>query len=174
MADDDTLTQVIASLERTLSHIQDKLHNAHVLNGGFDRLMERIENIEDTQVKILDEVENVKKTIYDPDNGIYSRIKDGDDALEKNLHVLDKTIVEIKLNSENEAKSMSEVDETVKQSLELVKKDMKDLETLKPKVAELDKWKSAVNKIVFAVAIPITTTFGKILYDFFSAHVLLK
>ena len=174
MADDDTLAQVIASLERTLSHIQDKLHNAHVLNGGFDRLMERIQSIEDTQVKILDEVEIVKKTIYDPDNGIYSRIKDNNTEITENLHELDKTIIEIKLKRDSETKITAEADAVIKQSLELVKRDIKDFETLKPKVEEFSKWKSNVNKVVLAIAVPVITTFAKVLYDFFALHVLLK
>lgn len=174
MTEEEALKQVITSLERTLSHIQDKLKSAHVLNGGFDLLMERVTGIEESQNKILTEVENVKKTIYDPDNGIYSRIKEGDENTIQRFYGLDKTINEIKIHHEVDEKASAELEEDVKLALENMKKDLEKVETLKPKVDEIDKWKTNMNKVLFAIALPILTTFGKVIYDFFALHVQLK
>lgn len=93
MKDDDALRSVIESLDKTLGHIQDKLKSAHVLNGGFDRLMEKVVSIEGTQEKILGEVNTIKETIYDPDEGIYSRIKGASDDAEDLVQGLDKAMI---------------------------------------------------------------------------------
>jgi uncharacterized protein Yka (UPF0111/DUF47 family) len=163
MKDDEPLKAVIDSLERTLLHIQEKLKSAHVLNGGFDRLMEKVDSIEGTQEKILGELNTVKVTIYDPDTGIYSRIKAVDDRNDERAHAIDKSIAEIKV-------SQDKLVETTKNHAEEVQK-VKDLEK---KVDDLSKWKSNTGKIVWAVVVPVVTTFGKIIYDFLAAHVQLK
>lgn len=163
MKEDAALKAVIDSLERTLNHIQEKLKSAHVLNGGFDRLMEKVDSIEGTQEKILGELNTVKATIYDPDTGIYSRIKAVDDRNDERAHAIDKTISEIKVSQEKIA-------ETTKNHSDEVQK-VKELEK---KVEDLSKWKANANKIVWAVVVPVVTTFGKIIYDFLAAHVQLK
>lgn len=162
MKDDPTLKAVIDSLERTLGHIQEKLKSAHVLNGGFDRLMEKVESIEGTQEKILGELNTVKITIYDPDEGIYSRIKAVDDRSDERAHTLDKSISELKVEH-------NKTSDTTKLHAEEVDK----IEDLEKKIDELSKWKSNVTKIIWAVLVPIATTFGKIIYDFLAAHVQL-
>lgn len=163
MKDDAALKAVIDSLERTLGHIQEKLKSAHVLNGGFDRLMEKVDSIEGTQEKILGELNTVKATIYDPDTGIYSRIKAVDDRGDERGHAFDKSISEIKV-------AQDKISETTKEHADEVEK-VKDLEK---KVEELTKWKATANKIIWAIVVPIVTTFGKIIYDFLAAHVQLK
>lgn len=160
--DDPTLVAVIDRLETVLGSIQEKLKSAHVMNGGFDRLMEKIDTIETTQEKILGEMNGVKATIYDPDTGIYSRIKAVDDRSDERIHSLDKSISELKSDQKKS-------DETLqKQALEVDK--VKELEK---KVDELTKWKANATKMIYAIVVPIATTFGKIIYDFISQHVQL-
>ncbi len=160
MKDDAALKAVIDSLERTLGHIQDKLKSAHVLNGGFDRLMEKVESIEGTQEKILGELNTVKATIYDPDTGIYSRIKAVDDRSDERTHALDKAISDLKTEQGKTAEATKKHDVEVDKVKELEKK-----------VEEFTKWKANVTKIIWAIVVPIATTFGKIIYDFLASHV---
>lgn len=162
MSDDDLLKQALFNLERTLDQVQQKLGASHVLNGGFDRLMEKVNKIEDTQDKILGEVNSLKSTVYDPDVGIFSRIKAAGESNADKVHILDKAITEIKIKQEEDIK------DTVK-----FEQDIERIDDISDKVDDLVRWKGNLNKIIWAIAVPFATTFGKILYDFFAQHVNL-
>lgn len=60
----------------------EKALDSHVLNGGFDTLFNKVDQIErcqehmtSQQKQIANKVESIHDAIYDPDDGIYSRIK---------------------------------------------------------------------------------------------------
>lgn len=163
MSEEEALRVALFNLERTLTQVQDKLRNAHVLNGGFDLLMEKIAKIEDVQDKILDDVNDLKKTMYDPDDGLFSRIKTTDDASSERVHTLDKTVAELKTRLEDDVEDIEKLDNRVEA-----------IESLTDQVEDLTKWKSNITKLIWAVVVPIATTFVKVLYDFFVAHVQLK
>ena len=146
MRDERALREVIDSLSKTLDHIQEKLKHAHVLNGGFDVLMEKITNIEDRQTQYAQQVADIHTSIYEPDKGLHARIASKAE---------DEVVNEIKVKVENKA-------------------DEKEVEELKRKVSELEKWKSNISKIVLAGLVPLVTTFLKFMYDFAAAHVILK
>lgn len=74
MRDERTLRAVIDSLGRTLEHIQDKLKQAHVLNGGFDLLMEKIAGIEEKQAIKSQQITDIHTALYDPDKGLHARL----------------------------------------------------------------------------------------------------
>jgi hypothetical protein len=79
------LAEHLARQDTVLEKLDKKLEDAHVLNGGFDSLMEKVSKIDsielglkevktcvDTQGKTLDEVH---KAIYDKDEGLYQKVK---------------------------------------------------------------------------------------------------
>ena len=79
------LAEHLARQDTVLEKLDKKLEGAHVLNGGFDSLMEKVSKIDaietglkevktcvDTQGKTLDEVH---KAIYDKDEGLYQKVK---------------------------------------------------------------------------------------------------
>jgi hypothetical protein len=83
-----TTTQIVEHLtaqDQVLEKLTKKLDDAHVMNGGFDSMMEKVSKIDaiesglkdvktcvDTQGKTLDEVH---KAIYDKDEGLYQKVK---------------------------------------------------------------------------------------------------
>ena len=79
------LAEHLARQDTVLEKLDKKLEDAHVLNGGFDSLMEKVSKIDaietglkevktcvDTQGRTLDEVH---KAIYDKDEGLYQKVK---------------------------------------------------------------------------------------------------
>lgn len=91
-----TTAELAEHLERqdaVLEKLDKKLEDAHVLNGGFDNLMKQVAKIDaiesglgevkgavsklqdcqDAQGKKLDEVHTA---VYDPEKGLYSKVKD--------------------------------------------------------------------------------------------------
>jgi hypothetical protein len=77
-----------------LQNIQQKLDKSAALNGGFDKLLFKIDVIENNQNQMSDKVDKIHDAIYHPDDGLFARInKNKTDQLESiskiEMHVLD-------------------------------------------------------------------------------------
>jgi hypothetical protein len=59
---------------KALQSIQKKLEASAALNGGFDKLLYKIDSIENNQVQIGNKVDKIHEAIYHPDDGIFARI----------------------------------------------------------------------------------------------------
>lgn len=76
---------VAATLEaqdRMLERLEEKLEKP-VLNGGFDKLVAKVEKIEtvteslrDAQVEAKKKIDAIHVAVYDPDTGLYTKVKD--------------------------------------------------------------------------------------------------
>ena len=69
---DDILKIVLQKVE----NMEHKITSAKSLNGGFDKLTNDVEHIKEAQREVLDAVKGVKQTIYEPDSGLFSRVKE--------------------------------------------------------------------------------------------------
>ena len=69
---DDILRIVLQKVE----NMENKISQAKSLNGGFDTLMIEVTHIKETQDDILDGVRGVKQNLYEPDSGLFSRVKE--------------------------------------------------------------------------------------------------
>ena len=69
---DDLLKIVLEKVEK----VENKISNAKSMNGGFDKLLNEVEHIKKTQKDILDGVRGVKQNLYEPDSGLFSRVKE--------------------------------------------------------------------------------------------------
>lgn len=91
MSDDDK-----KQLLDLLGEIQSKLTSSIIMNGGFERLMEKVNKIESTQDKIILEVNQLKDIVYEPNQGIFSRIKEVEIETTEKIHKLEKESYELK------------------------------------------------------------------------------
>jgi hypothetical protein len=66
----------VNELAAILSRIDAKIQNAKALNGGFDALMVKVESIEDSQQQMVNQIEKLSQSMYDPDEGIFARHKE--------------------------------------------------------------------------------------------------
>jgi len=67
-------SDVNESSVRLLHNIHKKLDDSPALNGGFDRLLYKIDGIEKSQVQIVEKVDMIHEAIYHPDDGLFARI----------------------------------------------------------------------------------------------------
>lgn len=58
-----------------MTDIQAKVLSSAVLNGGFDNLVFKIENIEQSQSGMSDKVNMIHEALYKPDDGFFARVK---------------------------------------------------------------------------------------------------
>jgi len=57
-----------------LHNIHKKLDDSPALNGGFDKLLYKIDGIEKSQIQIVEKVDMIHEAIYHPDDGLFARI----------------------------------------------------------------------------------------------------
>jgi hypothetical protein len=133
---DEILKIVLDKVEK----METKISNAKSMNGGFDKLMIEVEHIKDTQNDILDGVRGVKQNLYEPDSGLFSRVKE----------------------LESEAKIRNAYVQETKPALEFAKelqlwkkkadKDLEDFEKMQIEFAKLQDWKAGAQKVIWLIA----------------------
>ena len=96
-------------LMNLLTDIQSKLTSSTIMNGGFERLMEKVTKIETTQDKIIVDVNQLKEIVYEPEQGIFSKIKDCEIDLNEKIHRLEKESYELKFENNYMKNSLSKI-----------------------------------------------------------------
>ena len=163
------------SLEELIRRMSSKVENASILNGGYDELREEIKEIKSSQFKVMSdlgnvhkelpeiksEIKEIKKSIYDPDNGLYTRIRESNaDSLRRETmlqKVSDKaTTIESKIDS-LELK-FAPIEKTTAQLKEIAGSNLEEL-------SSITKTKNNINKIWWAVVLAFAAGLGKIILD---------
>ena len=133
---DEILKVVLEKVEK----MEAKISNAQSMNGGFDKLLMEVGHIKDTQVSVLEAVRGVKQNLYEPDSGLFSRVK------------------ELEMESARRQEYITETKPIVGQHQELllwkkqVDKEVNEVEDLRLEVAKLQDWKSGMQKVIWLVA----------------------
>jgi hypothetical protein len=133
---DEILKIVLQKVEK----MEDKISNAKSMNGGFDKLLIEVEHIKETQSAVLEGVRGVKKNLYEPDSGLFSRVK------------------ELEMESARRMEYIVETKPIVGQHQELLhwkreaQKDLDEVEGLRLEVAKLQDWKSGMQKVIWLLA----------------------
>lgn len=142
-----------------LNTLENKLNHT-VFNGGFDTLLNNVEMIERQQKQLLEKFEELNAVIYEPDNGLFSRIKRAENLYSDEIKDLKRNVVEMKdwrRNLEDEDSG----------ALVRIEKNIKILD-------DLSVWKNTVTKAVVAALGTVGLMFVKTIWDFISNHVVLK
>ena len=133
---DDLLKIVLQKVE----NMEHKITSAKSLNGGFDKLAGDVEHIKEAQREVLDAVRGVKQTLYEPDSGLFSRVK------------------ELETESERRKEFIIESKPALEFSKELAvwkrqaDKDLADFEKLQIEFAKLQDWKNGAQKVIWLIA----------------------
>lgn len=59
-----------------IDEINKKLSSSAALNGGFDTLLYKIDKIEQSQGQLVNKVDKIHDAIYDPNDGIFSKLSE--------------------------------------------------------------------------------------------------
>jgi len=135
-----TETEIYKLLLEKLERVESKVVNSPAMNGGFDKLLNEVEHIKDSQAEVLDAVKGVKKSLYEPDSGLYSRVK------------------QLEVESERRLEYIQESKPALEFSKELVvwkkqaDKELEQFEALQIEFAKLQDWKANMQKVIWLVA----------------------
>lgn len=99
-----------------LDDIQKKLSNSSALNGGFDTLLYKIDKIEQSQGQLVAKVDKIHDAIYDPQDGIFSKLSEY--KLENNveLNKVTQELVELQIWKEQKNKEEIKDDQFISSS----------------------------------------------------------
>jgi len=164
--------EALESTKKQMLEMQNRIMAAPAMNGGFSTLMYKIEKIEQGQNQLVEKVDDIRIVLYDPDNGLYARIKNVE-----NSKANDSDIKELE-------DSMSEIKHWKDTKEELSEEDSDDREELKKKILEQENtikeirgWHDKQAAITKWLAVTIGTVFistiGKLIYDVVMEHVKL-
>jgi len=133
---DEILKIVLSKVEK----MESKISNAKSMNGGFDKLLIEVEHIKEAQGDILEGVRGVKKNLYEPDSGLFSRVK------------------ELETESERRKEFIIESKPALEFSKELAvwkkhaDKELEQFEALQIEFAKLQDWKNGAQKVIWLIA----------------------
>ena len=72
-----------------------KISDSSALNGGFEKLCVMIEHVQTEQEKSGHKLDKVSEALYDPNTGLFSRVKAIESKLDTNIKDLDKKCDEL-------------------------------------------------------------------------------
>jgi len=133
---DEILKIVLEKVEK----VENKISNAKSMNGGFDKLMIEVEHIKEAQADILEGVRGVKQNLYEPDSGLFSRVK------------------ELETESERRKEFIVESKPALEFSRELVvwkrqaDRELEQFEKMQIEFAKLQDWKDGAQKFIWLIA----------------------
>ena len=132
--------EILNKLLHKVEKMECKLASAASLNGGFDKLLVEVVHIKETQNEVLLGMRGIKKSIYEPDSGLFSRVKQLEIESERRMEFV------------NEAKPSLEFAKELSVWKVQADKDLEDVEHLKIEVAELRNWKEGTTKVIWLIA----------------------
>lgn len=131
-----------------------KVSDSSALNGGFEKLCVMIEHVQEEQEKSGHKLDKVSEALYDPNTGLFSRVKAIESKLDTNIKDLDKKCDELP---------------TVKEEVQDLKKFQAAIESIAGK--QLEELTALVNlrkrlaNIYWALALSIVAFAGNLLFQ---------
>ncbi len=143
------------NLEDLINEIHGKLDGV-AFNGGFETLVSNVQNIQKTIQEMNVKMEDVHKVIYEPDDGLFARVKKVENIHDRELAPLRQSLVD-----------MTEWKETLTAKdgpLALAAADHRHVE-------ELNAWKKRIIALVVTAAGSTLLMCLKTLYEVLRDHV---
>lgn len=136
--------------QELLELIVQKFNDSRALNGGFDKLCLMIEHVQEEQDRNSEKLDKVSNALYDPDHGLFARVKKLEQKIDSNLGDLDQIVkgiptVETKVTTlVTKVEGLEKTTQEQKQKLE--SQNLADVES-KQKIQELVKFQAQLEKI---------------------------
>jgi hypothetical protein len=131
-----------------------KVSDSSALNGGFEKLCVMIEHVQAEQEKSGVKLDKVSEALYDPNTGLFSRVRAIESKLDTNIKDLDKKCDELP---------------TVKEEVQDLKKFQASIESIAGKQLEeltaLLNLRKRLANIYWALALTIVAFVGNLLFQ---------
>jgi len=148
--------EILEKLLKKVENMEDRIESAPSMNGGFDKLLSEISHIKEAQTEVLSTIRGVKKSLYEPDRGLFSRV------------------MQLEMESERRQEYIAETKPIIDEHKEIVmwrkiaEQELEDYEHLKLEFAEIKSWKSGVSRFLWLVGGLAASMWVKQILEFFS------
>lgn len=126
-----------------LDDIQKKISSSSALNGGFDTLLYKIDKIEQSQGQLVSKVDKIHDAIYDPQEGIFSKLNEYKLENTNKINDINQSITEFKIwkdyKSKEELKEEEDSD-TSKKKIDTLERSVDSLVKSKQTAWSILKW----------------------------------
>lgn len=164
----ETIADVSEDTLRLLTKINEKLQQARALNGGFDALVLKVDMIEKSTLKVEKRLDSLHQAIYDPDKGLFARIRAVEVTKSDNVADIDKQLVEFKTWRDYEHKQIDRFVTSETDHREEVADALK-------KIDEFSAWRNRLTSIynwtIVTFAGAGVGLLGKLLYTVISRYI---
>jgi len=113
-----------------LGQIQRKIESSAALNGGFDTLLFKMDKLESGQEQIVDKVDKIHEAIYDPSDGLFSKLSDHRIDSTQRFGDIDMQIAELGVWKTHKEKSESRNEDEVSEATDKIATLEKSVDTL--------------------------------------------
>ena len=132
--------EIIKLVLQKIENMEQKITSAKSLNGGFDKLAIDVEHIKEAQREVLEAVRGVKQTLYEPDSGLFSRVKELEsDSKIRNAYV-------------QETKPALDFAKELVVWKKHADKELEQFERLQIEFEKLKDWKDGAQKVIWLIA----------------------
>ena len=132
--------EILKLLLEKLEKVEHKVVNSPAMNGGFDKLLIEVEHIKETQTAVLEGVRGVKQNLYEPDSGLFSRVKELETESARRMEYI------------QESKPALEFSKELQVWKKQADKDLEQFEKLQIEFEKLKDWKEGAQKVIWLVA----------------------
>lgn len=147
--------------QELLELIVQKFNDSRALNGGFDKLCLMIEHVQAEQDKNSGKLDKVSDALYDPDHGLFARVKKLEQKIDSNLGDLDQIVKGIPTVETKVTALVNKVDSLEKFHAQMEKIGGVGLNEFSDIVA----LKQRMSNIYWALALAIVMFVGKLLFE---------
>ena len=132
--------EIIKLVLQKVENMEHKITSAKSLNGGFDKLLGEVGHIKDVQGEVLDAVKGIKKSLYEPDSGLYSRVKQLEVENDRRLEFI------------QESKPALEFAKELVVWKKQADKELEQFEAMQIEFAKLQDWKAGAQRVIWLIA----------------------
>lgn len=129
-----------------LQVIQKKLESSAALNGGFDRLLYKIDSIEQSQNQIVEKVDKIHEAIYNPDDGLFSRISANKASQIELISNVEKKVVELdawRQQTHKDEENCEKENDEIQLKLQEIENSIKNINNFQSNIFSMAKWLGA-------------------------------
>ena len=132
--------EILKIVLQKVENMEHKITSAKSLNGGFDKLLNEVDHIRKTQKDILEGVRGVKQNLYEPDSGLFSRVKELETESQRRLEFI------------QESKPALEFSKELVVWKKNADKELEQFEKLQIEFAKLQDWKAGAQRVIWLIA----------------------
>lgn len=150
--------------EDQLKKVQDTLDKAAVLNGGFDKVMLKLDHITEKQEETSEKVNKIHDTLYEPDKGFFARVK----AIEVSTDSINKKVNEHQEKGEALVEQVEKDEEKIDSHAVTTEKLKKIAGEDLQELASVMKIRKTFDKLFWLVLTGVGTMIGKVVWDIYT------